>query len=92
MTTFDQISLRIIQEQELIIGPIAWYEAKKVKGLQVNFDKREVVINNGEVQTIENLVKQYEKLFGRASIEVCKEAIKDLKAEVPAEQIPESLR
>jgi len=35
MTIFDQISVRIIKEQELIIGPLAWEEAKKVPGLKV---------------------------------------------------------
>ncbi len=29
MTIFDQISIQIIREQELIIGPLAWDEACK---------------------------------------------------------------
>ena len=35
MTIFDQISVRIIKEQSLIIGPLAWDEARKVSGLSV---------------------------------------------------------
>ena len=31
----NQISIRIIREQELIIGPVAWDEAKKVPGLTI---------------------------------------------------------
>lgn len=29
MTIFDNIATKIIKEQELIIGPLAWDEAKK---------------------------------------------------------------
>jgi len=39
MTIFDQISVRISKNRKLIIGPLAWEEAKKVPGLKVVINK-----------------------------------------------------
>lgn len=86
------MTIRIIQEQELIIGPIAWDEAKKVQGLTVDQVKREVQILEDEPMVIDRLVKQYERLFGRASIEVCREAAKAFINEIPQNQVPSLLR
>lgn len=92
MTIFEQISLRIIKEQALIIGPVAWAEAKKVAGLKVvDQIKGEIAIEGDTKDVINGLVNQYAKLFGRASNEVCKEAVQDLLAELPKEQIPSHL-
>jgi len=41
---------------------------------------------------IKRLVAQYERLFGKASHEVCKEAVQDLIAEMAPDQIPSSLK
>lgn len=93
MTIFEQISLRIIKEQELIIGPIAWDEAKKVSGLQVIDQNNGNISVSGNSQEILNkLVGQYTKLFGLASSEVCKEAVQDLLVELPKDQVPSSLQ
>ena len=35
MSIYDQIALKIIREQELLIGPVAWLQAAKVKGLTI---------------------------------------------------------
>ena len=93
MSIFDQISIRIIKEQELIIGPLAWEEAKKVPGLQVvDQQKGEVAFGADAKDVLDKLVAQYGRLFGRASIEVCKEAVQDLIADLPKEQVPSSLQ
>ena len=93
MTIFDQISIRIIKEQELIIGPVAWDEAKKVPGLHViNQQKGEVSFDGDGKETVNKLVAQYTRLFGRASSEVCKEAVQDLIVELPKDQVPSSLQ
>lgn len=92
MTIFDQIGIRIIKEQELIIGPIAWSEAIKVNGLSVISQKSgEITISGDNKQIIDTLVSRYVRLFGRASQEVCKEATHDLITQLPKEQIPVSL-
>ena len=91
---FPQIVTRIIREQELVIGPLAWDEARKVEGLQVLDEKKgEVNLQNGDPKNIINkLVAQYERIFGKASHAVCHDAVQDLIAKMPADEVPESLK
>lgn len=95
MNTLDQIAGRIIKEQELIIGPLAWEEAGHVKGLHT-IDKKtgEVAIEDtaDKRTVIDNLVKEYEVLFGRAAREVCREAVVTLLADLQPSEVPSSLR
>ena len=92
MTTFDQISIKIIKEQELIIGPVAWSEAKKVSGFTViDYKNGEVSLVGDGKEVINRLVSQYERLFGRASNQVCKDASKELIKQLKPEEIPSSL-
>ncbi|MBI4225104.1 MAG: hypothetical protein HY617_02120 [Candidatus Sungbacteria bacterium] len=44
------------------------------------------------LDSIDALVAQYERLFGRASIEVCKEAAAAIVADLKPEDVPVSLR
>jgi hypothetical protein len=93
MTIFDQISIRIIKEQELIIGPVAWTEAGKVPGFHVVDQKKgEVSMDGDPKEVLNNLVAQYARLFGRASNAVCKEAAKDLTAGLSQTEVPASLQ
>ena len=88
---FNQIAVRIIKEQEGIIGPLAWSEAAKVTGLSI--DKSRTLNVTGEPkQTIDALVARYEQLFGKLSREVSREAVVDLTADIPAEDVPSSLK
>lgn len=83
---------RIIKEQEFIIGPIAWEEAGKVSGLRVNIKAHEVNVEGDPKEVLEKLVAQYERLFGRASREVCRDAVRPLLAQVSESEIPAVLR
>ena len=93
MNIFAQIATRIIREQESIIGPLAWNEALKVAGLNVN-DKTsgEVSLNGNPGEVLDKLVARYEHLFGAASREICKDAAVSLTADLPLAEIPSSLR
>ena len=91
MDIFITIAVRIIKEQELIIGPLAWEEAGKVKGLEINLDKETLQLTGDKKQVINGLVKQYSRLFGRASQEVCKDAVRDIIAELPKNEVPSAL-
>lgn len=92
-TIFDQISLRIIKQQELVIGPIAWEEAKKVEGLHIIDQQAGTLEFSGDAKEVLNrLVAQYSRLFGRVSTEVCREAVQDLIVEMPEDQVPTSLK
>ena len=84
---------KIIKEQELVIGPLAWSEARKVQGITIDTQKGAVVISNSDPKaTVDRLVAQYERLFGRASHEVCREAAAPLIATLLPAEIPSSLR
>lgn len=94
MTPLDQIAGKIVKEQELVIGPLAWTEAEKVQGLHVvNEALGEVTLNNGDPKEVINrLVSQYERLFGRASHEVCIDAAAVLIRGLAQADVPSSLR
>ncbi len=92
MDIFAQLVERIIKEQESIIGPIALEQAKKVPGLKVDWQKHEVDLDGNKSDIVEKLVEQYQGLFGQASVEACKSAVKTLLTSVPKGQIPPLLQ
>lgn len=93
MTSLDKIAGRIVKEQELIIGPLAWSEAQKVSGIRVvDRGAAEVAIENGDPKDVVNrLVAQYARLFGEASRQSCREAVSGLLADLSPSEIPSSL-
>lgn len=91
MNIYSQIISKIIQEQQSIIGPIALEQARKVTGLRVE-SVDDITITGDEKQVLSNLVTEYEKLFGRASIEVCRDAVKEVKPPIPNDELPQILR
>ena len=92
MSPFNNIAQSIIKEQELVIGPLAWSEARKVSGLHIDVQGNDVTLEGGDPKaTIDRLVSQYERLFGRASQEVCKEAAAGITATMSRADIPASL-
>ena len=87
------MSIRIIKEQELVIGPVAWEEAQKVSGFHVVDQKKGEVTFDGDAKEVLNkLVAQYARLFGKASNEVCRGAVQDLIADLPKADVPSSLQ
>jgi len=92
MDIYAQMATKIIKEQESIIGPIALEQAKKVNGLNVDWQKKEVIIAGDESAILEKLVEQYQHLFGQTSVEVCRDAIKGMRADVPPEKMPPLLK
>lgn len=92
MDIFAQMAEKIISQQEGIIGPIALEQAKKVQGLKLDWQKHEVAFDGNKTDIIEKLVEQYEGLFGRASVEACKDAVKEIMSDVPKDQVPPLLQ
>lgn len=82
---------RIIKEQQSIIGPVALDQAKKVAGLEVGGGD-DVKITGNKKEVLGNLVNQYAKLFGQASVEVCKEAFSYVADKMSPADIPDVLR
>ena len=78
MDKYTQAVIQIIKEQEQVVGPIAFDLAKSVSAIHLG--SQESVSIDGDPKTaLENLVLQYQRLFGKASVEVSKEAIKRSK-------------
>ena len=92
MDIFAQITVKIIKEQEQIIGPLAWEQVKSIPGLKI-IDKKggDVSLEGDEKQIIDQLVARYDRLFGRASHEVSREAVLSLISDLTPDQIPSSL-
>ena len=90
---FNQIASRIVSEQALVIGPLAWSEAQKVEGLRIlDQQKGEVTISSDDPKNaVDQLVAQYERLFGRASHDVCKQAVAGIISGLSPNEIPASL-
>lgn len=82
---------RIIKEQQSIIGPVAVDQAKKVTGLQVG-GVDDIHISGDKKEILGNLVNQYAKLFGQASVEICKEAFQSFSDKIPVTDIPDILK
>jgi len=92
MDILARITQKIIQEQEKIIGPIALEQAMQVEGLSVNSGNHEIRLEGDERTILENLVKKYESLFGLASLEVCKEAVKSINDKTSLNELPDILK
>jgi len=92
MDIFARLAVNIIKEQESIIGPVALEQARKVPGLKLDFQKKEVAFDGNGKEILEKLVEQYKVIFGQASVEVCKDAVRNIISEVPKDQIPNSLQ
>ncbi len=92
MNNYDHVASKIIEEQELIIGPVAWEEASRVTGLRIDVAAHQVNIEGNVKEVLEKLVAQYEKMFGLASREVCRDAVRPLLSQVPQEEIPAVLK
>lgn len=91
MSNANDLAMRIIHEQEVIIGPLAWSVAGEVKGLTVR-GNNSVVLSGSYAVVLAGLVKKYEKLFGPASREVCRDAVRSLVASVPERDVPDVLK
>jgi hypothetical protein len=88
---YSQIAQKIIREQEVIIGPVAIEQANRVPNLTVDWSKHSVKVSGDQQAAIDDLVSQYEHLFGQLSVEVCKEATAGLVSKLPSDKRPKTL-
>lgn len=89
---FSQMVIKIISEQENIIGPLAVEQALKVNGLNLDWPHKQITVNGNEKAIIDNLIKQYEKIFGRASVEICKEVASSFLGQLTKNETPTILQ
>lgn len=88
---YSEMANAIIKSQEELIGSIAWEQASNVEGLVVQ-DKSVQVTSPMPQETLNNLVKIYEIIFGQAAVEVCKTAARRIGQGLDSEYFPASLR
>ena len=91
MDPVAQAASKIIKEQQAIIGPVALDQAKKVKGFTIT-SAEDVKVTGDKKQALEGLVKQFEKLFGKASVQVCKEAFASYSDKISPADVPDILK
>lgn len=91
MDAYAQAISNIIKEQQSIIGPIALDQARKVSGLEV-VSVDDVKVTGNKKDVLGNLVNQYAKLFGKASVEVCKEALQPYLDKISSSEVPDVLQ
>jgi hypothetical protein len=89
---FAKIAQKIIEGQEAIIGPVAVEQAQHVPNLEVDWPHHQVTVKGNQTKTIDTLIAAYEDLFGRISVEVCKEAAGALVGQLKPDQLPEALK
>lgn len=92
MDFFDEAVKKIIVEQEMVMGPIAWEQANKVPGIKIDANSHVVKLQGDKKDIVEHLVEKYRDLFGQASVEVCREAVAGLLSQVAPDDIPPLLK
>ena len=80
----------IVASQQVLIGPLAIETANNVAGLQVS-SRLEISIKGNETRVLENLVKEYRGVFGLASVEVCKDAVRPFLPKMNDIELPGNL-
>lgn len=91
MDVYAEIVVRIIKDQEAIIGPVAVEQAMHIPNLEVDWAKHKVTVKADGAKVIDKLVGQYKELFGKISVEVCREAAEPFISKLPEGHLPKSL-
>ncbi|MBX4197143.1 hypothetical protein KW801_01125 [Candidatus Saccharibacteria bacterium] len=91
MDVYSEIVERIIKQQETIIGPVAIEQAAHIPNLELDWENHKVTVKADGAKVIDRLVQQYKELFGKISVEVCREAAEPLIKKLPEGQLPKSL-
>ncbi len=91
---YQQAVIIITKEQEKIIGKnLSMQLVQSVDHLRLGADGNPVIDTAANpVDVLGELVDQYATVFGRASIEVAKEAVKTLSQNFSASELPENLK
>lgn len=92
MDIYEQIVTKIIKSQEVIIGPVAIEQAKRVPHLKVDWEAKQIDISGNEADAVDALIDVYKELFGQISVEVSKEAAASLVDKLPANALPKALK
>ncbi len=90
---FNQILTEIIQRQEKVAGNLVWEEVRKIDSIKIIDQSNFVIDIKGDAKkAIDQLVFAFKNLFGDMAVEVSKNAVRYLTAELPADEVPDSLK
>lgn len=95
MKNLDVVIQSIIVHQQDVVGPLAVEQANTVSGLRVEGSGKVKVTTKSDKEAVDllvRLVKKYEQLFGQASVEVCKDAIKESGVTFNQKDLPDILK
>lgn len=90
--TLSQIIKSIVSHQTQIIGPLAQQQANKVSGLTISSDLNSITISGNSKTILGDLVHHYEQIFGQASVEACKDAVRETQLSLPKDDLPAILQ
>lgn len=91
VTVYSALATHILKGQLAVVGPLAIDQAKTVTGVTIEGGNTVRIKGNGK-EVLTALVKRFERLFGLASVEVCKDAIKESSVTISDRDLPEILR
>lgn len=89
---YTDIAQKIIEHQEIIIGPVAIQQAEQVDGLNLDWAQHAVVLVGNEKDVIDDLIEQYRELFGQIAVEVSKDAVSSIASQLSAQEMPDLLK
>jgi len=93
ISIYNKILSRILKEQELILGSLAWQIAEKITGMQIrNKESFDVVIMGDPKSVINNYVYRCERIFGSFARDASKQAVEYILADMRPDDIPERLQ
>lgn len=90
MDTYNQIAYKIISDQSMIMGPLAVKIAERVGGIVI--DEGSVALSADPKTVLKNLVLEYKKIFGEASVEICKESAHNANLSTQGTDLPDILK
>jgi hypothetical protein len=90
-SVYSLLATQIVKNQAVIIGPLAIDQASMVSGISITPPGTVTIMGNGK-EFLVNLVNQFERLFGTASIEVCKDAVKESHVQISDKDLPDILK
>jgi hypothetical protein len=90
MDAYTQSVLAVVRAQMSVIGPMALDQARQVKGLKI-IDDSHIQIEGDFKTVMTHLVQKYSYFFGQASIEVCKDAIREINPPINPKLLPDNL-
>lgn len=91
VSVYATLATHILRAQLSLIGPLAVGQAEAVEGISVDSSNTISIKGDGK-NILSNLVKQFERLFGNASIEACKEAVKESSVTISDKDLPDILK